>query len=275
MKILSSSNEGRKKRAWIQLVVILTVLGCSSEKIIYDYDHSDDRSEEEETESAEEVDTSSLSMYYYSNNEDDKGENSKGIMSDETVTTEEDAVIVEPIVEYNNYIVTSSKIYGVGTNSYIEIEGLESLFKIGDVLYYTKNIVEETTETITDEDTGEETTATTSETVVHYYSQADSIVTEIEESDFPSEPNSSFMTFESGIFSIGEYDLEGETVSMVYKVTDKGTLRTGYPQVDGACMMGNDLLYSVSIGESIRKVGVYIYPLDGNVRMLFSSGRIW
>lgn len=162
---------------------------------------------------------------------------------------------VEPIKEYENYITTENKVHGVYPDGWEEIPLIKGLFKIDGVIYFS----------IDDK----------------FYSQVDEVITEIE--SFPAIPESEHIEFANYVESEndavdGQYKIEigdynGDSISKVFN----GTQNPNYMQIDGACMRGADLLYSVSISYGSTPAGIYLWTVNGNPtrQSVIGEGRIW
>ena len=169
------------------------------------------------------------------------------------------------ITEYDNYITTDSKVYGLSDGALVLIENVTGLYKNDSVLYFNMEVT--STTTTTDED-GNETEETA--TSINAYSQTDGILTLLDE--LPDEPDSEYVEFESGTFKI-ETGVSGDIdCSFVYNET----VTTGFLMVDGVCISDGDLYFSVPTTYATRYEGIYKYESDdGCPRMVFSNGRIW
>lgn len=170
------------------------------------------------------------------------------------IMSEEEIPAVEPIKEYDNYVTLgepyNSRVFGVANDGLEEIPLIKGLFKIDGVVYFTIDEVG--------------------------YSQKDGEIVEIEESDFPTVPDSDHIVYENGIFKIQQYVYNDMLTSRVYKhVSETKNPVTAYLQVNGACMRGSDLLYSVSEEFPHRPKGVYVWTVNGNPIRLWEDGRIW
>ena len=166
------------------------------------------------------------------------------------IMSEEEIPSVEPIQEYDNYVTLDNKVMGVTELGFEEIPNVMELFKIDGVIYFTIDGVG--------------------------YSQKDGAITEIEESDFPTVPESDHIVYENSIFKIQQYVYNDILTSRVYKhVSENVNPVTAYMQIDSACMRGNDLLYAVSVDYPNRPMGVYLWTVNGNPMRLFEDGRIW
>ena len=151
---------------------------------------------------------------------------------------------VQPITEYSNYVTLDNKVFGVVEDGFTEIPLITGLFRIEGILYFSIGEL--------------------------FYSQEKGVIKEIAE--FPIIPASDFVEFSNGVFKI-ENDLWDTTpISRVYK----NTFVEAYLQINGACMRGNDLLFSVSIGTTGRECGVFIWTANsGGTLSIFDNGRIW
>jgi len=170
------------------------------------------------------------------------------------IMSEVEIPAVEPIQEYDNYVSLESgygnRVFGVTTDGFEEIPNIKDLFRIDGALFFK---IDE-----------------------KLYCQENGVITEIEESDLPTVPESEHITFENSIYKIQQYVYKDVLTSRVYKhVSETMNPVTAYLQVDGACMRGNDLLYSVSEEFPNRPKGIYIWTVKGNPIRLFESGRIW
>jgi hypothetical protein len=160
---------------------------------------------------------------------------------------EEQEVVIEPIKEYDNYITTENKVRGVVAGGFEEIPLIKGLFKIGETLFFTIDEL--------------------------FYSQENGTITEIEESEFPEVPRSEHIEFESGVFKVQKAMYNETPISKVYN----GTSNVAYMQVDGACLRGSDLIYSVSISYGTTPSGIYLWTVNGNPQLqtVLGEGRIW
>lgn len=156
--------------------------------------------------------------------------------------------VIEPIKEYDNYVTTESKVFGIVETGFEEIAFISGLFKKDDVVYFKIDEL--------------------------FYSQSNGVITEIDESDYPGIPPSEYVSFNSGKFKIEPFNYSGMDTSRVYN----DSLVVAYKQIDGACMRGNDLLYSVCETFSTRLSGIYIWTVNSSGTSKIDAlgdGRIW
>lgn len=180
---------------------------------------------------------------------------------------EELEMIIKPITEYQNYVVSNGNVKGISGRQLLPVvfadenedtEYKTDLFFVKDgTVYFSITRME-----------GEETP----EEVLHCYSQKDGIVAEFAAyADFPEIPPSTFATMEAQPFKIETVQYNGDDVSNVFK----DRLRVGYMQVDGYSVVESGMFYSVSIGTSITPVGVYFWDINSQGNNRKCDGRIW
>lgn len=183
---------------------------------------------------------------------------------------EENKMIIKPIEQYGAYTVDEqNRVFGLIGNS-IEaivlkdsddnIHTFNDFFKIGADIYFS---VKETIVNDTDPEN------ITSEEVIHYFSQVDNEVSEfVSASDYPTKPEPKAVTMAESPFQIVK---NGE-----YSEVMRDTLRTGFSQINGYFFTPDGLWFSVTETISIRKKGVYFYPVSHNLPANpVIVGRVW
>jgi hypothetical protein len=150
--------------------------------------------------------------------------------------------VVEPIKEYDNYITTGNKVSGVTETGFEEIPLIKDLFKIDGVIYFS---IDE-----------------------KMYSQVNNVITEID--ILPEVPESENIVFNSGIYKVEKAVYGEEDISKVYK----GTSNQARYIIDGACMRGDDLIFSCPIDTGDLLKGVWIWTVNGSPNHIM-EGRIW
>lgn len=165
------------------------------------------------------------------------------------IVTEQE-IFVQPIQTYDNYVTLSNKVYGIIPGGFEEIPLIKDLFKIGGILYFT----------VDDK----------------FYSQTAGKITELETQ--VETPRSEHIEFSFGIFEIEKTTYKDEPISKMYKhISETDNPTQGRYMIDGACIRGNDLLFSAPIDTGKLLKGVWIWPLNGSPTRFsaMDNGRIW
>ncbi len=175
-------------------------------------------------------------------------------------------IVIDPIKEYDNYITTDNKVFGVVKDGFEEIPLIKGLFKINGVIYFKTNVLIKG-DKIPNTNPVEYVKVSTEKLCT----QKDGVLTELEEADFPLVPVGDFVTFASGDYKIEKSVYKDEPISMVFN----GSPRQSHYMVDGACLRGKDMIYSCPIDTGNRYKGIWIWTVNGNPLRIMEDGRIW
>lgn len=185
---------------------------------------------------------------------------------------------LQPIKEYQKYIGTGNKVYGIDGDKAEEIllkdtDGNQHLFNqffvLDGMIYLSVSVVEMMV--IPDSDP-EESEPIQKE---YFFSQTGGQIDEELEKDFPAMPESEHVTYDDALFKIETTPYPIDDVMTDTSRVFKGPSPTGYLKIDGCARVSGGLWYSVPVKLPYRPEGVYFYPENANLIRIFDGGRIW
>ena len=197
---------------------------------------------------------------------------------------------LKPIKQFSNYVVSPNAVYGIDGVSLEKVNvfdiddneySFNQFFKTGnDVFFKITNM--ETGDPIPDTDPVQYETVE----VIHYFKQKVKVLTEIDEGDFPTPPDSKHIEFEGGSYKIFSflYENKGEAtptsrVSFTPPPDPNKEIRgvpvVGYLQIDGCALTQEGLWFSVSETIKTRFEGVYFWSVSGSPNRVLDIGRIY
>lgn len=183
--------------------------------------------------------------------------------------------MITPVSQYNNYYFQAGRLLGFSGNERIEVkvsDTEENQVSVKDFFVKDKIIYLETVEA---ENTGTEEEPVI-ESITHYYSQDNGVVTEIEE--LPEKPVIGYSVFNSKNFSIIKGDYQGKPISVIQNKFAKSSAT--FKQVFGAFETASGLFFNVIESQIPNKQeGLYFYPKDRKavvfVSSALNSGFLW
>ena len=206
---------------------------------------------------------------------DDKEAETDDIIITEEVQTME----LQPIKEYEKYIGTGNKVYGINGD---QAEGIvlkdtddnqhlfNQFFILDGMIYLSVKVIEQGPE-IPDSDPVQY------EQVMkeYFFSQTGGQIDEELGKDFPTMPESVHVIYEDSLFKIETFPYPIDDVMTDTSRVYKGTAVEGHLRIDGCARVSGGFWFSVPESIMTRLKGVYFWPESGVKNRVLMDGRIW